>query len=308
MFFSSPPPPPPPIKAPVITVWIHGTRPEKNLPPFISKYGTTIYRILSGNLSGLHKITQPNMPYYPLLRATTLCEIDPDNFDPNNFYLFGWSGHLSVQARQNTALELYEALRLLSSFYKQKYSIEPEFNLISHSHGGNVILHLAEIPNHDGFKLTIAKAIFLACPVQKHTSHLVSSDIFKRIYSIHSHADIVQVIDPQGFHNIKKITRPFLSERHFIPQPKLIQAHIKWKTYPLWTDQDYAIKDIAIQKLIKNINHLNFFKKGRDLFHIEFDLLPFVRQLPAIIKTVDECLDNSLNCPSIKNNDLLIEL
>jgi hypothetical protein len=307
MFFSPPPPP----KPPLVTVYIHGTRPENNLPSSISQYATKIYAILSGNLTGLHKITKPNLPYYPVLRAKALCEMDPKRFNPEHFYLFGWSGKLSLVARKDASLELYNALKELSFDYEKIYNTTPKFILISHSHGGNVILHLAEATdstNSDEYKLKIKKAILLACPVQKHTSHLIDSDIFKRVYSIHSHADVVQVIDPQGLHNIKKITSPFLSERHFNPQPNVIQAQVKWKKYPLWTEQDYAIKDIAMQKLIKSINYLNFFKKGRNLLHIEFDLLPFIRQLPSIINKLDDCFDNTSNCPPHKGNDVIIEL
>ena len=305
MFFSPPQEPP---KAPIVTVWIHGTRADENLPPFLAKLTKSLYQLLCDDTKGLYRTADLDHQHYPFLRAKALSAGDPVRFNSEHLYTFGWSGKLTLKARETASHDLFNALKLLHKIYKEKYGIDPEFILISHSHGGNVILHLAETIDPDGFELHIAKAILLACPVQKHTAHLISSPIFERIYSLHSHTDMIQIADPQGLHNRKKITKPLLSLRHFDSHPKLAQVLIRWKNCPLWTTDDYAINKTAMKGLIRSINTLNYIKKSRGLLHVEFGLLPFVCQLPTIINELDILFDNNSNCPSHKDHDLIIEL
>lgn len=305
MFFAPPPPEPP--KAPIVTVWVHGTKPS--LPPFLAKITKNITLLLSDDTKGLYKITQPESFHYPSLRAQALAIADPLHFSTEHFYTFGWSGMLTLEARKIASNDLFYALKELIITYQEKYGCMPKIILISHSHGGNVILHLAEITDPDGFQLHISKAILLACPVQKHTEHLISSPLFERIYSLHSHTDMIQIVDPQGLHHYKKkIARPLLSHRHFDTHPKMAQALIRWKKYPLWNGEDLAIDKLALKGLIKAINTLNYIKSSRGLFHVEFGLLPFVRQLPTIINQLDTLFDNGNNCSSHKDHDIIIEL
>ncbi len=305
MFFTPPPPEPP--KAPIVTVWVHGTKPD--LPPFLAKMTKNITLLLSDDTKGLHKFSQPDTYHYPSLRAQALAIADPAHFNTEHFYTFGWSGNLDLNARKIAAQDLFCALKELVVTYLEIYGCTPEIILISHSHGGNVILHLAEIIDPDGFELKIAKAVLLACPVQNHTNHLISSNIFERIYSLHSHTDMIQIADPQGLHHRKqKITRPLLSARHFDAHPKMAQALIRWKKYPLWNADDHAIDKFALKGLIKALNTVNYIKRSRGLFHVEFGLLPFVRQLPAIINQLDTIFDNGGNCSSHKDHDIIIEL
>lgn len=307
MFFTPPPPEPP--KAPIITVWVHGTKGGEHLPRFLSKLTKKIMLLLSDDTKGLCKVNQSDTFHYPSLRAQALTIADPTNFSTEHFYTFGWSGMLTLNARKIAANDLFYALKELIIGYQEKYGCTPKIILISHSHGGNVILHLAEITDPDGFQLNISKAILLACPVQKHTNHLISSSIFERIYSLHSHTDMIQIADPQGFHNRKiKVTHPLFSARHFDAHPKIAQALIRWKKYPLWDSEDFAMDKFALKGLIKAINALNYIKSSRGLFHVEFGLLPFVRQLPTIINQLDALFDNSTNCSSHKDHDIIIEL
>ncbi|HEX4068722.1 MAG TPA: hypothetical protein VHX42_01365 [Candidatus Babeliales bacterium] len=304
MFFTPPPPEPP--KAPIVTVWVHGTKPD--LPPFLAKMTKNITLLLSDDTKGLCKIVQSETYHYPSLRAQALTTVDPIHFNAEHFYTFGWSGNLNLLARQKAAYDLFYALKDLTLTYQEQYGYTPEIILISHSHGGNVILHLAEIDDPAGFKLSISKAILLACPVQKHTTHLVSSPVFNRIYSLHSHTDMIQIADMQGLRRKEKIKRPLFSNRHFDAHPKIAQASIRWKKCPLWNEDDLAINKLALQGLIKALNTLNYIKKSRGLFHVEFGLLPFVRQLPAIIEQLDNLFDTGSNCSSHKNEDIIIEL
>jgi hypothetical protein len=305
MIFSPPQEPP---KAPIITVWVHGTKPDEHLPPFFTKFTNKLSQILCDDTKGLRRTDQLDAQHYPFLRAKALSAADPVRFNTEHFYTFGWSGKLNLQERKNASLDLFSALKTLSLDYQEKYHCTPEVILISHSHGGNVILHLAEIIDVDDFKLHVSKAILLACPVQKHTAHLISSPVFERIYSLHSHTDMTQIVDPQGLHDRKKLTAPLLSLRHFDTHPKLAQVLIRWKEYPLWDAEDYAMNKVILKGLIKGLNTLDYIKKNRGLLHVEFGLLPFVRQIPAIIDHLDTLFDADANCPSHKDHDILIEL
>jgi len=307
MFFT--PPPPPPIQQPIITVWIHGTKPDEHLPKFLVEHTQGLSQLLCGSgEKGLAKIAKMSAYHYPFLRAQALATADPILFNPEHFYTFGWSGKLTLEARKNAAHDLFYALKLLHDEYQKKYGCTPQIILIAHSHGCNVVLHLAEINDPDGCELNVTKAILLACPVQKHTAHLISSPIFTRIYSLHSHTDIFQIVDPQGLHTRKKISKPLFSGRHFNTHPKLAQALIRWKTCPLWQEEDYNIDRFAMKGLIKGINSINYIKKNRGLLHVEFHMLPFIRHLPHIINQLDELFDSSSNCPSHKDDDITIEL
>lgn len=305
MIFSPPQEPP---KAPIITVWIHGTQPDGHLPPFLQNLTKSVTHMLCGDIKGLHRTAELDALHYPFLRAKTLAAANPALFQSEHLYTFGWSGNLSLNARKVAAHDLFGALKTLVTSYLEKYSSSPEIILISHSHGGNVILHLAEIEDPDGFKLSVSKAILLACPVQNHTSHLIQSPVFKRIYSLHSHTDMIQIADPQGLHHKKQRHTPLLSARHFNCHPNLAQALIRWKDFPLWLPEDHFYNNPAMKALIKGTTAINYIKRSRGLFHVEFNLPPFVRKLPAIIEQLDALFDTNANCPSHKDHDLIIEL
>jgi hypothetical protein len=305
MVFSPPPPPPQP---PIVTVWIHGTRIDECLPSSFAVFTKKVSKLLFAQKLGLHHISTFNQMHYDAIRAAALGTTDPIQFQPEHIYSFGWSGKLNPEARKKASQELFAGLKQLVITMRETYHSDPEIILIAHSHGGNVILHLAEIIDPDGFELTIAKAILLACPVQQKTEHLISAPMFKRIYSLHSHTDLIQIVDLQGLHDKKKISRPLLSLRHFNAHPKLTQAAIRWKNCPVWHPDDCIINEVTMKLLTNSLRTINFLKKNRGLFHIEFQLLPFVRQLPFIINQLDKLFENDANCPSHKDHDIVIEL
>lgn len=304
----STPPQTPPSNPTIVTVWIHGTKVDECLPsPFahlVKKIGSIIFQ----HKPGLHPANTFNQYHYEAIRASILGTTQPTLFQPERMYSFGWSGKLNPIERKNASQELFDSLKQLAQDIHQKTGQEPEFILISHSHGGNVILHLAEVKDPDGFELTISKVILLACPVQKNTAHLISSPIFQRIYSLHSHTDIIQVVDMQGLHRKRKIDKPLFSERHFDIHPKLVQAEVRWKNCPIWHDEDRIINEIMLKHLTNGIKMINYLKKNRGLFHIEFQLLPFIRHLGAIIIQLDTLFDCNSNCSSHKDHDIVIEI
>jgi hypothetical protein len=196
---------------------------------------------------------------------TMLCTKYPEPFPQEHCYAFGWSGELNSSARKEAAHDLLKELRTIQKSYAGTPST---FRLITHSHGGNVALSLkiAAERYDNRVPLSIDELILLACPVQVETAEYASSTLFKKVYSIHSHHDLLQVLDPQGVHafleylknfgleftlsNLKELG-PLFSERHFPAHCGVIELNIK---YP-----------------------------HRELFHIEFLLPRFIDALPALL-------------------------
>ena len=302
MFFTPPPPPQPT----TIIVWIHGTNPKHFLPPGIAQLTNKATAKLFDCKPGLHKATDLDMHHYPFILTKILSQADPIHFPAEHFYTFGWEGKLTLEDRKNASHKLFSQLHALQKNYIERDGCAPHFILISHSHGGNVILHMAELSNSTTESLCIKKVILLACPVQKHTKHLIQSTLFERIYVLHSHTDLIQIADPQGFHT--QMSLPLLSERHFNAHPKIVQACIRWKNGPFWHPDDAIVHDIMLRKITKPLKWLDTIKKNRGLFHVEFKLLPFIRKLPSIIEQLDHYIDLGRNCPTSNSHDIIISL
>ena len=184
---------------PAITVWIHGTKSHEFLINQLSKLSQNLEVKLFGYKQGLNKVASLTSNQNNYLLAKELSDNYPEQFPWEHFYVFGWPGKLNHAGRQLAAKDLYHALKELVLCYKKEYCIIPQITLITHSHGGNVALNMATIEDKD-CPLIINKLILLACPVQNYTMDLVKSPLFKRIYSIHSHTDMLQILDPQWLH------------------------------------------------------------------------------------------------------------
>lgn len=248
-----------------VTIFVHGT-----LPPSPVLKIPVVNNFFFCPL-GLTRSADFDAKYHTAQIIALLCETDPHQFDKEHFYTFGWSGFLKFTERKKAAQELYNHLRLLKRRYEAE-SINPHFKLITHSHGGNVALYLAPLAEADGdAAVTIDELILLACPVQVDTESYVNDAVFRRVYSVHSHHDILQVLDPQGIHivveslkhygfefTVKHLKRmgPLFSERHFIAAPHVIQLNVR---YP-----------------------------NRELFHVEFLFPAIVKKLPELINKMKD--------------------
>ena len=171
------------------------------------------------------------------------------DFPLDSFYMFGWSGKLCFDAREEAAHELYHK----SSKYKGPLTI------IAHSHGCNVALNLAKIAKkHNDKCFKIDRLILLACPVQQATAIYAKSEVFKKIYSFYSTADLIQILDPQGLYqnNYNSSNISLFSKRVFEDSPNLIQAKIILYGH--------------------SPNHLDFITRSG-----------FIKSLPEIIKMLD---------------------
>ena len=230
---------------PTITVWIHGTR----------LFASSVFKRFFHSEPGLKKATDMDSIYHLHTIAHTLCESDSAMFCIDDFYLFGWSGKLSFSAREQAAKELYKQLVALIHTYKKDCGVTPNIRFLTHSHGGNVALNLSKIKNPDD-ELSISELILLACPVQLTTHNCIKDPMFQKVYSIYSHLDLVQVLDPQGLYRKRHRGDSFLSKKCFEPHEKLAQVKIK----------------------------LN----GRALIHSEFIMQRFLKQLATIVKEIKQ--------------------
>lgn len=195
--------------------------------------------------------------YYRIRKVIkTLASTEPHRFPLEHFYVYGWSGKLCFKQRYNEAIKLHAALTDLTNHYTKTYGIAPQITLITHSHGGNVALNLAAIPNKNS-ALNL-ELIMLACPVQHETKNNVQDPIFKRIYSFYSPADILQIIDPQGLyiteHNEKL---------HFELSERLFPNHS------------------ALRQMMLEIN-------GHGVTHLGFILERTIRMLPSLLDAAEE--------------------
>jgi hypothetical protein len=190
-----------------ITLYIHGT-----IFPVVARF--TRHHL---ERKGLYRLTGTDKQSSRVTVGSSLASADPKQFPADSFYKYYWSGDLASDARRKAAHAIYALLA----------THEGPITIISHSHGCNVVLYLAELAKTAKQPLQIERLILLAPPVQEATAHLIKSQIFKRIYSFYSNADLMQVADPQGIYGkTKNAGTPFLSERTYADLPNLTQARI----------------------------------------------------------------------------------
>ncbi len=183
-----------------------------------------------------------------------LSEHGPEQFSLDSFYLFGWSGRFSFDARKRAARQLYHSLKHFTG----------PITVIGHSHGANIGLLLAEVAAENGdTDFSVDRLVLMACPVQDVTKHLVKSPVFKKVVSFYSPGDFDQTKDPQFFYEItrdymaktgKKV--PILSGRMFDPSPNLIQRRI--------------------------------LLGRRNIQHLEYIYTAFLTRLPAVLDLIDK--------------------
>lgn len=240
-----------------ITVWVHGTR----LAP------RAILHNIFHSPNGLVPACSFDTKYHLRAIADTLTSCDPINYSSNYMFLFGWPGTLNFQDRRKAAQDFYNELKPVIESYKQKHGRSPKIRIITHSHGGNVVLNLAKIKDEASF--VIDELIVLACPVQEDTASLIKDPIFKEVFVLYSSCDLLQVIDPQGLYSHQD-DRPLLSQRRFPLQNNITQVKIK----------------------------LN----GRALLHADFIRLQFISVLPQIIAKMRDFHDQ-LACQGHLTNE-----
>ncbi|HXW85757.1 MAG TPA: hypothetical protein VEK38_00290 [Candidatus Bathyarchaeia archaeon] len=306
MIFTPPLPPPP-----AVTIYVHGTRPSAVIPvdPFslIASGEQAFYAYLPG----LEPVEKLDTESYAYTTIEKLSQADSVQFPLEHFYSFGWSGALRNYERVAAAQELYKSITELCCHYQKIYNTLPRITIITHSHGGNVALFLGLLAEKNPVNWTISRLVLLACPVQKNTKNFVALPLFEKIYSLHSHDDFIQVLDPQGVHGtadlslkkkLKKIVHNIVhhhlfSDRHFPAHPHLVQACITWKGGVHYCPQE--IDEAHVKRIYHVFKNIDRFKKRRGLWHMEFQLQPFMEKLPDILKILDGKRETGKTAPAI---------
>ncbi len=293
--FLYPPPPPPPAAVP-ITIFIHGTQMhtlfrDKDISRFIIPSTQTP--------RGLHSI--PTVPPHNQIRACMVALACADNrqFPLDGMYTYGWSGALDSLERSQAGKEFFDLIKALSQSYDDKYRKKAHITVITHSHGGNVLLEAARL--HQTQDYIVDTAIMLALPVQNATKDAITSPFFNHIISLHSHDELVQILDQEwanetrrafhtNFETLLKAVQSLAnngitlgSERHFASFPSLIQAEIGWKTEPIHENhpEKFLFFEIGFQKLMNQ-------KLYRGVAHTEFTTTLFFSKLPSILSIVTQ--------------------
>jgi hypothetical protein len=253
-------------QAPPITIWVHGT---------LILYTPDYHLIFEDKTKLVPILSLPKDHHFRQL-TSTISTHDPEHFPLEEFYIFSWSGKLQEQERKNAAHKLYHEIIALCQSYKEKYGSEPTIRIIAHSHGGNVALNMAKI-KHAHKPFSIYSLILLACPVQERTKHLICTPLFKRVYSLYSSLDIIQILAPQFKLACTTCTGNIKHKRHYCILP--FSSRI-FPTYSHLTQAKVKVNDFPIS-------------------HTRFSSKEFVAMLPTVLHNLD-----TWHAESIANNTI----
>jgi hypothetical protein len=119
-----------------------------------------------------------------------------ENSAVRHYYTFGWHGLISEKHREKSASLLYDALIKIKGDLLQKADDSLSIELHGHSHGGQLILHLAHIKKERRDKdFVIDLAVLSASPLYYQKAKHVFSGTFKIILNVHSDGDRIQTVD-----------------------------------------------------------------------------------------------------------------
>ena len=129
------------------------------------------------------------------VQAVTAYDDLTNHLENNLYYLYGWSGLLSDECRKKEAEKLYQEIIKLDKKTFEKTGVHPFFDIISHSHGGNIVLYLAQQEEIHKQGLSIDHALLYEPPVQVETAHYCTSPLFKNLVLLYSEGDFIQTAD-----------------------------------------------------------------------------------------------------------------
>lgn len=263
---------------PPITLWIHGTRLLRR----------PIFRDFFDGRSAIKLAYYLDKSYYLRIIADTLSANSPTKFPLDTFYIFGWSGKLNTQEREDTAYILYKDLLKIVDDYQKKYTVYPVIRIITHSHGGNIALNMPLMADSEDPALHITELILLACPVQIKTMHAIHDPMFKQVYSLYSSLDMIQILAPQ-----------FTPKERVRKKNKRGKNRNPYSSLPSLSSRRFPLQQDLKQAKIK-IN-------GRSILHSEFNREQFITHFPQILTIIDEWYsqDKKENTPSILHEKLL---
>lgn len=254
---------------PTLTIFVHGSKPQ--LHDVLFKIGQYYF------LPGMHHVDE-QLPYAgpkSIIHGLR----DSEYIDMNHLYFFGWSGRISAEERQRVAVEqLLPALETLIKKYRFDHGITPAIRIITHSHGGNVVLNLVHELEQKKSSIVIDELIILAAPVQSWTKDFIKSNNCKKIYSFYSMGDLIQIADPQGL-------QVHINNDVVLDKPELFE-HSK-RTF----DHHDKLTQVQIMINHKDPGHIDFIDylfplQLRDITHHDFPR--FLPELGTIIHAIEE--------------------
>ena len=235
-----------------VTVFVHGTS---------MILGRIVY-----TPEGLHNFSKLSKIDLAYKFGLELARGDSLNFPLSDYYSFGWRGELDFKRREQAAEELAEQLLKLIEIYKKRGQ-RIKLTVITHSHGGNVALNLAQVAaNLSPEKrqlLVVDCLIMLACPVQVKTRDYIHSLVFINIYALYSKLDFIQVAAPQLSELQNQLEQGEIpgSERIFPVDLRLKQAEVKSGWRPGIPHLEFIHPSFAY-KLPKILNRLDWYAEN----------------------------------------------
>lgn len=284
-----------------VLIWIHGTSPSQAFKPTKKLKPCQMFHI-------------PSLPasHSAHIRLTLLEKLDGNNFSKEHAYFFKWSGTASAKARKIAGEKLLKDIQKIISYYRDVLGYDANLTIITHSHGGNVLIRAIQQAKKNNINISVDRAILFACPVFAKTKQLITLPQFKQVIVFFSPTDIVQVMDPQKFTQFK-----FNKEKYF----SFFKAfNAQWKknktlfTRRIFTKDDARIIHFQISWRAgapwHRVNHLSLLPKTRvwkpwlklmgkkrGLSHFEFTMEPFLLELPSLVKQADEVFAKRIQDP-----------
>lgn len=212
--------------------------------------------------------------------------------EKNLYYTFGWSGLLSRFHREEEAKDLYSELSSEVERLK-KEGVNPKIRLVAWSHGGNLILNMANLICDHKYNFYVDELIMLGTPIQKETDVLTDSPLFKKIYNFYSMSDIAQKVDLISTQHLF-CHRRFADRRDFSVPDKIVQVQTRV------TSIEYDCKDRIKRAYHMDPKHNELWKFrwiDSNYYRAKFPLCPFplVVFIPLIINNIKNCFDFANN-------------
>ncbi len=196
--------------------------------------------------------------------------------DTEEYATFGWSGLLSQKARREAGMQLYKSLETYRERIVREQGVEPLIRIITHSHGGNVALWIAQAELEMQKHLSIDLLFMYGAPMQIETAPFIAAPLFRRIISGYSWGDSIQHRDCFSTSAHKSYAR--MCDVADLKQ--IISAH------PGCMRCDIRF---AINENERHISHTNMWLCGRAVpVFKEMDPLPLMVLTPQIVDALNE--------------------
>ncbi|HBL98024.1 TPA: hypothetical protein DDZ86_00075 [Candidatus Dependentiae bacterium] len=195
--------------------------------------------------------------------------------DIEEYASFGWSGLLSQKARRDAGLQFYKELQAYRERIVREKGVEPIIRIITHSHGGNVALWIAQAELELQKHLSIDLLFMYGAPMQIETAPLIASPLFRRIILGYSWGDSVQRRDCFS----TAAHKSFMRMGDITNLKQIVTAHPGC----MRCDIRFAVNDNE-----RLISHTNMWLCGRsEPVFKDMDPLPLMVLTPLIVKALD---------------------